>query len=584
MPPNLLKCIIIIALLCMAGASLAQEIREGPESEAGPKLGPPLTVHGRVLNAVTGEPIAHALVSTDADTVRGALTDGQGNFEIPDVPSGLEEFTIKKPGFRSGSPANKQESTVWVRLANPMPDLLVKLHPTGTLDGQVQLSTGDSASHFRVELLRRTVRGGRSEWAAAWEAITDDYGIYHFSNLLPGTYTLHSAPQLENPSISPTIDPLNAGTIRRRGYPAVYYPNVRTAEGAVQIQIGPGEQATANLSLALEPFYPVTVAILAPNGQPFVPALRSDEVQQRSLITVHILDVDNRHSGYPARYDAATGTIQADLPDGIYTIRVFVNADAAGKPAMGNSHAGYLMGLAPITISGHALRNLPMALFAPSTHSLILHRPAQAGTSRDGPPPTDFNGLSRVWFSPAGDPLETTDSEIEALRDGDAFNLMFNPVSPQWLHTRAEHGYCTGAVSGGGIDPVREPLVSNPAGPNPPLEIQIRNDCAQLTLKLPATETAEAPGIVREFHVFVVPDFETTDDAREATISALQERTVEVDSLTPGSYHIYTSPESSTELPYRDPATMAQLQLSAQAITLHRGDKAQLILDLSSNP
>jgi hypothetical protein len=461
----LLNVGLIVAVVFMVSArAAAQEIEEASDHTVIDKAGPPVSVRGVVLNNATGEPLAHALVSTDADTLLGALTDGQGRFEIANVPSGLTTFFVRKPGFRDPVPGGNNELAKRVRLAAQMPDLVFALRPIGTLDGQVQLSTADPAANFVIDLLHRSVRYGRIEWETVLNGRTDEQGFYHFSGLEPGIYTLHSTAHLENPSISPNIDPANARGIRRDGYACVYYPDARTLSGAGQIYVGPGEHARADIKLSLEPFYPVTFAVHAPDGQPFRPDLTSDVARRNGPMSAGILDTDNRNSGYVGHYDQATGTIQADLPDGTYTLRVFVNEQIAGKAAMGDSRAGYLRGLVPFTVAGHALRNVPLALFPPTSHLLHVHRPAETRTSRE-PPPGDFNGVSRVWLLPAGDNLSTEKDEMNARREGDAFDLMYNPLSPQWLHTRVEFGFCAGTLTGSGINPAREPLVTIPAQP-----------------------------------------------------------------------------------------------------------------------
>ena len=493
------------------------------------------------------------------------------------------EFTVHKPGFRDPVPGGEKESVRSARLAPSMPDITLSLRPTAALEGQVQLSSGDLAGSFNVDLLRRVARHGRMEWEWIGSYHTDEQGSYHFSALEPGIYTLHSQPRLENVPIGSLVDPAAARGIHRNGYPCVSYPDARSLHAAAQIRVGPGENAHADIVLSLEPFYPVTFSVKAPNGQPFVPDAGASAAQRKNPISIEFLDIDNHRSGYFGRYDRDTGTVQADLPDGAYTLRVFVNAESAGKAAMGDSHASYLMGLAPFTVAGHALPNVPLALFAPSSHLLHVRAPAaEPKASREAPPP-EFNGVSRVWLSPANDPLTTENDILEAKRTADGFELMFNPPSPQWMHTQVGYGSCAGTFSANGVNPTREPLVSNPAGPNPSLELQLRNDCAHLDLTLPASANTEAAGVVPRYTVYVVPEFETTEDAIEARVSSLENGRREVGWFTPGPYLIFTV-ESPVELPYRDPAAMAQMQLSGQAITLSPGEHAQIVLELPARP
>jgi hypothetical protein len=536
-------------------------------------------VHGVVLNSATGQPIPHALVTVQAVTKLGALTDAQGRFEISGVPSDLLPFSVRKPGYRMAAYEEpREESEVMVRVAASMPDIVLRLHPLSLLTGQIQLSTGDPASAFYLDLLRRSVRHGRIVWEAMRGGRTDNQGHFHFPDIEPGIYTLHTVPHLENNPIG-MVDPASARGVHRNGYPAVYYPDARTIAGAGQIQVGPGDNAQADLTLTLEPFYPVTVDVTTPSGQRFVPSAAASPSRRKTPMGADLLDPEYRYVGYFAHYDQDTGTIQADLPDGMYVLRAVVNEQSAGPALMGDSKAGYAFGFVPLNVAGHPLPNLQMPLFTPGSHVLRVHRPP------DTKPPaaaSDFNGVDRLWLS-AADPLLSDKDPIDGRRQGDSFELMYHALQPRWLHAQVGYQFCLGAVTGSVVDPAREPITSNPAGPNPPLDLYLRNDCAQLRLALPSSVNADAPGVIPTYTVYVVPDFETIQDAVQTTVSPLQEDRAVLSRLTPGSYHVYSFAEP-VELPYRDPGAMAQMQTSGQAITLAPGENAELVLELPSQP
>ena len=67
-----------------------------------------------------------------------------------------------------------------------------------------------------------------------------------------------------------------------------------------------------------------------------------------------------------------------------------------------------------------------------------------------------------------------------------------------------------------------------------------QHDCASLTLALPATQSAFLPGDEPFFTVYVVPDFDTVQDIPPMTMHPSSGPTLNLDSLTPGSYHVYT--------------------------------------------
>src|SRR5438046_732320 len=111
---------LMTAACCLQAFALTQEPSQEPSPQAGQDPAQPLpqpeqpvppgmppalanvaraTVHGVVKNAATGEPLPRALVRIEGDAMTGALTDGEGRFEIPGVPIGPETFQVIKPGF-----------------------------------------------------------------------------------------------------------------------------------------------------------------------------------------------------------------------------------------------------------------------------------------------------------------------------------------------------------------------------------------------------------------------------------------------------------------------------------------------------
>ncbi len=572
----------LMAFLLLAALPLALPAQPPPgdfnqdEHEA-VKEGPLVAVQGVVRNALTGEPIAHVLVRVEAATPLGVLTDSQGRFELAQVPSGQMTFTIKKPGFHDPAGDGDREMERIVRVGDHTSELVFALRPTGQLEGQLVLSTGDPAASFTIQLLRRMPRYGRLEWTAVQHMLTDDQGNYSFFDLEPGDYALHARARLENPTNVPGVVPSAARAIHRDGFPCAYYPGAHTLPAAGKIHIGPGEHAHADLNLSLEPFYPVSLFVLAPDGTPFEPNLDSPIAHKNGPMAVEILDADNRLSGYTGKYDTETRTVQTDLPNGEYSVRVFVNEQAAGKAAMGNLHTGYLLGIAPITVAGHALRNLPLPLFAPVRRELTVRKPAASGDQQ-----RQFGGIWRVWMSPAADPLAGKEDEMEGEREGSgeegSFNLMFNPLSAQWLHAKSGGSFCMDRIAAVGIDPTHEPIVNNPTGHNAPIEIVLRQDCAQLTLALPPT--AGEAAIEPNYSVWIVPEFSTLEEPDRIPFSASDSSESVPQSLAPGSYRVYTL-LTSADVPYRDPAAMDRIAGPGQRITLAPGEKTHLVLDPS---
>ena len=106
----------VTLVLCLAAATaVAQQpppSRPGPQrptrdtsSQQGPTVEPPPPagrIIGRVLAADTGRPIKRARVLATAAELpegRGALTDDQGVYELPELPAGRYTVNASKSGF-----------------------------------------------------------------------------------------------------------------------------------------------------------------------------------------------------------------------------------------------------------------------------------------------------------------------------------------------------------------------------------------------------------------------------------------------------------------------------------------------------
>jgi hypothetical protein len=110
------------------------------------------------------------------------------------------------------------------------------------------------------------------------------------------------------------------------------------------------------------------------------------------------------------------------------------------------------------------------------------------------------------------------------------------------------------------------------------MELTLRDDCATLALTLPATLTVFQPGEEPYYTVYVVPDFDTAQDIPPMTIHPSSGPTLSLDSLTPGSYHVYTF-AVPVHLEYHDPAALSALPISGQQVTLTAGTTASLVLE-----
>ena len=406
-----------------------QEQAQEPVQEpvANQPVSPLAAVHGVVLNSATSQPLARALVRLEGDAATGALTDGEGRFELPGVPSGPQIFQVLKPGYRDPSAlanTNSEEPTGAehnVLVAAQMPELVFTLTPTGAIRGQVELSTGDPASGVIVRLLRQSVQHGRAIWGEARFARTDTQGNYRFGGLPEGVYAVYNDPLLESEPATTLVEPGSDGSVARNGYPTVFYPDAHELAGAARIRLAAGDQARANMTLTLEPFHTVTATILSPDGHTLTLNPGATASAGGAAPVPALLDTEGHTLPYDAHYDDATHTVQATLPDGTYTLTVVLRGSGSSTDA--ESAQGYyphnLVGAAEFVVAGQAVRNLRIPLFTP--HSALLRLRAQRG----GALPHAAVGVA---LSYAGEYRMDTGEERSAVDAGpEAFDLMLAP-------------------------------------------------------------------------------------------------------------------------------------------------------------
>ncbi len=557
---------------------------------------PRTTVQGVVKNAATGEPLPRALVRIEGDAVTGALTDGEGRFEIAGVPVGPQAFQVMKPGFIDTASSGMAPPTVVngssnsehnVYVAAGMAELTFSLAPLNAISGQVSLSTGDPAQGIAVLLLRRSVQDGRAMWQPVTNARTNSDGAYRFAGLTDGTYALLTEPAMDNDIPASPAAPGSEQLTERAGYRSLFYADATDLAGANPINVSAGQQAQANLLLTEEPFHLVRAALLLPhagNG----PAAQMN-------VNVTVLDGKGHQLSYGGQYDAATNTVQAFLPDGTYVLRVTAmsaptgpvlsdsvrNAGGSEMRSRENRTDDSLLGQVEFSVSGRPVTHLQIPLTV--QHSGVI----QVSLVRSGTPRQQENNGNQqppivVMISQAGGPIN--DGMVTSFAEGYATgpletNAATTPGS-YWVHTNIpQKTLCEASFTAGGASLAREPLVVSPSGATAPLTLTLRDDCASLRISLPESADVQDTGDEPYYTIYVIPDFDSTTDIAPVVLRSSSGGSLTMDGLTPGSYHVYTF-ASAVQLEYRNPEAMAAYSNHAQAVTLDPGGSGNLVVEV----
>lgn len=591
---------IALGALLVPGLAASQDFTESrpadqqqPSAETMPiSAAAPVTVHGVVRNAVSGEPIARALVHIEGDAANGALTDGEGKFELTGVAVGPQLFEVVKPGYFNRPPGPPlyfvQDNAVSahnVLIAPGMSELAFTLAPDCTIHGDVTLSSGDSAQGITLFLLKRGVQDGRAVWQQAGGTKTLSDGSYRFSGLTDGVYIVYSLPAMDSDSAANLIASGRSVHVLRQGYPSVFYPDARDLTGAAKIHLANGDQVQANLNLALEPFYPVTAkAALPENGAAGWRSL----VDPASMgFSAMVADAQGHRLPYGAQYDAVTHTIQTSLPDGTYSLLLSASARLTAHLAPGSELQTFALavdpqvGWAEFTVAGHALPNLRIPITTPRTNPVQFTVNHSASATVQPVSGQERNPIQvMIAVSEAGGPLsDGMTSNFAQGGAGGTLDAIYTSPGSYWVHTHFEQrGLCESSFTAGGANLAREPLSVGVSGSTAPLELTARDDCAKLTLNLPPADTTIASGEEPFFTIYVVPDFDSTADVEPVVMRPTSGSTYTIDGLTPGSYHVYSF-TSPVVLEYRNRDALSSLPNAGQAVTLSPGATANLVLE-----
>lgn len=551
-----------------------------------------MTIHGVVRNATTGQPLPWALVRIEGDADTGALTGGDGRFEIPSVPLGPQAIQVVKPGFRDrpyAADATIADEAIGpahnILVAADMSDLVFTLAPACAIHGYVELSTGDPAQGIEIDLLRQRSDSGRTIWQQAGTFKTDSEGAYRFAGLADGIYALYTEPSMDSESAAVPIE--SGGGIELQGYASIFYPGARDLAGAAKIRLSGGEQAQVNLTLALEPFHAVIVKVTSQKLQPSGTDLGG------TASSAVIMDSAGHQLPYRAGYDQVTHTLKALLPDGSYSLFFSLSppgvkiAQTLAEGRNPTQVLGTLAGTLDFSVSGHALPQLrlPLSVIHQNPVNLSITRSAsfaaQPGSAQSNSSQITVM-LSRTgeWIMDGVMGAYVNSSSPGPMEPVYAMPGTYYWPGSYWVHTSiGRKGLCEASFTAGGVNLAREPVTLGLSGSAAPMELVLRDDCASLTLSLPQSLAAPAPGEEPFYTVYAVPEFDSTADVQPSTLRPSTGGSVTLDNLSPGSYRIHTF-IGSARLEYRNPTALATLSNPGQQVTLSPGSANNLVLEI----
>src|ERR1019366_8615651 len=167
-------------------------------------------ISGRVYRSDTGEPVPQAQVKlypADPDTAKAVgperivRTGPDGTFVFPDLPAGTFGISVWRNGFSEFSPQDDEHGRfITLKPGEKLESLVLRLHPTGVIVGQVSDEDGEAVQGLEAFALRINFQpGGRKQVSASAQTVTDDLGNFRMPNLPPGSYYVSAGGLIQHP-------------------------------------------------------------------------------------------------------------------------------------------------------------------------------------------------------------------------------------------------------------------------------------------------------------------------------------------------------------------------------------------------
>jgi hypothetical protein len=311
------------ASCCLLAIVLAP--RPSAQQSAAP---PPAAISGVVVDAVSGQPLAGAVVTLARLDVRlpapRAVTDARGRFVFETLPAsdgyylGARRFGYAYTRYGWSGPgqslAIKDIATISLRPGQWVRDIRIPLWRLGSISGRVVDERGEPVVGVAVRAFSTRLVAGSRQLVAGPIVTTDDRGVYRLADLDPGSYVV-SVPSVQSTVLTTTLEapqvravgeittggigagrgatvsnpgidvdgkhrlvmtnfatPPPPASAQPRAYPPVFYPAGRAASEAAAIAIDYGD-SRSGVDFQLQPVPVARVSGRLDGGDGQVPRL-----------------------------------------------------------------------------------------------------------------------------------------------------------------------------------------------------------------------------------------------------------------------------------------------------------------------
>lgn len=494
---------------------------------------------GTVIDSVTGEPIRRALVQINSQGERLAFTDSNGQFEFDNLPPGMTRVIARKPTYIEQRETDGVDS-VW-RMTTIGPDsqpVVLKLIPQSVISGHVTTPNGEPIEGIPVKVMTNQIVDGRKRWQQAGGTSTDEDGSFRIAHLHPGSYYVEAGPSKD----------LGDSSSGDRGYPATFYPAATDVSAASSFNLGPGQQAEADLSLGSVRLFKVSGRLAG-----YVPG---------SGIDFEFLDHLGNNFSFMKQFHPESGQFMADVPAGSYILQVS-NWMRNGNHTRGETTLNVNSDLSGVELALGSVLPVPITVRTEGTKPENFRSRRQNGQQvsvhlvrDDGA----FEGTD-VWSSSQGGPNQSP--VLPDVQPG-RYSVQIIPSDGSWYVQSAQCG---------DTDLLDDDLTVTAGVQLAAIDIVLRDDSATLTIRLHATSNS------RRARVVLVPDRRSPGQIKSVDSGTQDE--VSIPSLAPGSYSVLAF-DVGNSVEYANREVLDQYLSRAAHVTLDPNGQEQITLDVIS--
>lgn len=496
---------------------------------------------GKVVNSVTGEPVANALVQIYALEQRVQFTASDGTFVFNDLLPGSYSPVARKPGF-----FNDQELSMPMR---PMPiqadqsePVVLKLTPEAVIYGEIKNENEQPLEGVAVRAQQWQVVNGERRLVPVGNTVTNDEGNFRLAELRPGRYYLVFSST--NNEGWQTSFRLGSKKQEEEGYGTQFYPGVPDLKSATLIEIRPGAQIHIAQTLSPERLFEVAGVVRGADpesGFNLMLMNNAGDAVQREL-----------------NIDPKTGRFQIrGVPAGTYLLRATANqrpalrSTASGMLALADEERPQLTAALLLQVHGN-LSGLVVVVGTGTSLGVQIRDETSnnAGTNNLHQvflqiAPHEFSAFSSAIMMPPAPGDRGAATRFEGLAP-DTYTVEARPNGPWYISS----------LRCGSEDLLRDDLTISQGASPPPIEVTLRDDGAQLTVKVKENGQPAAAGIL-----LFSSDYPRRSQFLGSTAS------LSISSLAPGNYYVIAM-RGAESLEFRNPAVMAPYLAHAAEVTL----------------